>query len=80
VGQPLIPSFFLISAAVGVDLGTTFSVVGVNKNGKVVIIEDKAGHKIFPSIVSYMDNGGALFDLAFLLWQTTTNHHNLQMR
>jgi molecular chaperone DnaK (HSP70) len=48
---------YLISA-VGVDLGTTFSVVGVNKNGKVVIIEDKAGHKIFPSIVSYLDNGG----------------------
>lgn len=49
----------IIFVAVGIDLGTTFSVVGVNKNGKVIIIEDKAGHKIFPSIVSYLDNGGS---------------------
>ena len=27
-------------------------------NGKVHIIEDDAGHQIFPSIVSYFDNGG----------------------
>jgi hypothetical protein len=33
-------------------------VVGVNKNGKVIIIEDKQGRKIFPSVVSYLDNGG----------------------
>lgn len=42
---------------VGIDLGTTFSVVGINKQGKIIIIEDKAGHKIFPSIVSYRNNG-----------------------
>ncbi len=49
---------FILIAAIGVDLGTTFSVVGINKNGKVIIIEDKFGHKIFPSVVSYKDNGG----------------------
>jgi molecular chaperone DnaK (HSP70) len=43
-----------------VDLGTTISVVGFNKDGKVIIVEDKAGHKIFPSIVSYLDNGGEM--------------------
>jgi molecular chaperone DnaK (HSP70) len=48
-------------AAVGIDLGTTFSVVGASINGKVVIMEDKSGHKIFPSIVSYQDNGGIVF-------------------
>lgn len=53
--------------AVGVDLGTTFSVVGASINGKVVIMQDQAGHKIFPSIVSYQDNGGmkVLVDKSF---------------
>jgi molecular chaperone DnaK (HSP70) len=48
------------TAAIGVDLGTTFSVVGINVNGKVIIIDDKKGHRIFPSIVSYLENGGFL--------------------
>ena len=46
------------STAVGVDLGTTFSVVGIYKDGKVEIVTDKEKHQIFPSIVSYLDNGG----------------------
>ena len=49
------------STAVGVDLGTTFSVVGIYKNGKVEIVTDKGNHQIFPSIVSYLDNGGNFF-------------------
>jgi hypothetical protein len=44
--------------AVGIDLGTTYSVVGASIGGKVTIIEDKAGHKIFPSVVAYLDDGG----------------------
>ena len=44
--------------AVGIDLGTTFSVVGVSVGGKVKIVEDKLGHRIFPSVVTYLDNGG----------------------
>jgi molecular chaperone DnaK (HSP70) len=45
-------------AAVGIDLGTTFSVVGLYQNGKVEIVRDKLGRNIFPSIVSYGDGGG----------------------
>eukprot|EP01039_Chlorochromonas_danica_P009972 gene9971-11022_t len=45
---------------VGIDLGTTFSVVGINKGGEVFIIPDAAGHRIFPSMVSYQDNGEIL--------------------
>jgi molecular chaperone DnaK (HSP70) len=45
---------------VGIDLGTTYSVVGINDNGKVIIIPDEAGHLIFPSIVHYKDDGGIL--------------------
>ena len=50
--------------AIGVDLGTTFSVVGINKHGKVIIVEDKQKHKIFPSVVSFLDNGGKFHRLS----------------
>ncbi len=58
----------LIWLAVGVDLGTTFSVVGVNIDGKVVIVNDKQGHNIFPSIVSYQDHGMLDDRILILLW------------
>lgn len=45
--------------AIGVDLGTTFSVVGININKKVTMIEDDAG-VLFPSVVSYLDTGGKI--------------------
>ncbi len=50
---------------VGIDLGTTFSVVGVSINGKVQIIPDDSGNLIFPSVVSYQGNGGDVFSLQF---------------
>ena len=46
--------------AIGVDLGTTFSVVGVSIGGRVKIIEDDHHNVIFPSVVSYMPNGGIM--------------------
>jgi molecular chaperone DnaK (HSP70) len=39
-----------------VDLGTTFSVVGINRNGVVSIIPDSAGRLIFPSMVSFLES------------------------
>jgi len=42
---------------IGVDLGTTFSVVGVHLDGKVQIVTDKQGRNIFPSVVSYLPDG-----------------------
>jgi len=42
---------------IGVDLGTTFSVVGVHVGGKVQIVTDKQGRNIFPSVVTYLPNG-----------------------
>ena len=48
----------LLQLAIGVDLGTTFSVVGVRVGGKVTIIEDDQHHTIFPSVVSYLENEG----------------------
>ena len=57
--------------AIGVDLGTTFSVVGVNINGKVQIISDSERHVIFPSVVSYQANGEILAGYKALPFLTT---------
>lgn len=45
---------------IGVDLGTSFSVVCISKDGKIQIVTDQFGHDIFPSIVSFQDDGKVL--------------------
>lgn len=35
----------------------------MNLNGKVKIIEDEKGRRLFPSIVTYLDDGGAVHSL-----------------
>ncbi|CAN0148354.1 unnamed protein product [Ectocarpus sp. 12 AP-2014] len=42
---------------VGIDLGTTFSVIGVNEGGKIAIIPGAEGNPLLPSVVSFLDNG-----------------------
>ena len=43
--------------AVGIDLGTTNSLVAAVRNGIAVVLNDLDGHALLPSIVRYLRNG-----------------------
>jgi molecular chaperone HscA len=43
------------TAAIGIDLGTTYSVVAIASNGEAEPIQDAHGRAIIPSIVQYAD-------------------------
>lgn len=38
---------------VGIDLGTTFSCIGIYRDGKVEIVPDENGSTITPSVISF---------------------------
>jgi molecular chaperone DnaK len=50
----------MAGAVVGIDLGTTNTVVAVVRGGKALVLADDDGHRLLPSVVSFHPTGDVL--------------------
>ncbi len=63
--------------AVGIDLGTTHSLVAAMRNGVAECLQDAEGHVILPSAVRYLDNDGRQIGRAALASQAEDPQNTL---
>ncbi|HYM33720.1 MAG TPA: Hsp70 family protein, partial [Candidatus Cybelea sp.] len=56
-GQTPLPHGGEAEVAVGIDLGTTNSLVAIARNGHAEVLRDAEGHGMLPSVVAYGAEG-----------------------
>lgn len=59
-GESPVPHQDDVDLAVGIDLGTTNSVVAVSSDNKTEILKDDDGNALVPSVVAYAPDGSAI--------------------
>ena len=47
----------VVGPVIGIDFGSSYTCVGVYKDGRVQIIANKLGHRTTPSYISFTDEG-----------------------
>ena len=63
--------------AIGIDLGTTNSLVATVRSGSASVLEDEAGRALLPSVVRYVQDGIPEVGLAAQLRQTDDPHNTI---
>ncbi|KAG1690879.1 hypothetical protein DVH05_027481 [Phytophthora capsici] len=62
---------------VGIDLGTTYSVVAISRKNNVTAIADSEGHVLVPSTVAFLPDGGVLVGREARVHRTTDPQHTI---